>query len=142
MKKEDFEALGFSTKENWGNIEKIQWILPFFLSMVEKRLDLIHDCFLVVHCAYEEKGHAPKSYHYQGLAVDFRIENQEKLKSQYNALSDALINLKIDNFCGFGVYPEWHNPGFHFDLRGSRLRWIQKNGIYIYGDEKKIKKEL
>lgn len=105
-------------------------------SKVSTELVLILDHFrhmvgapVTIHCCWQQQGHAPKSYHYTGQAVDFHVDKSVPLETQYSVLS------AIRGIGGLGFYPDWNNPGWHVDIRSGadRLEWRRKNGLYAYG---------
>lgn len=83
---------------------------------------------MIVHAGYASHGHAGKSLHYEGRALDFHVPN----------VSPRRVLQVIDElgcFNGVGWYPFWNNPGFHIDNRPaeSYQRWRSpKEGIYNY----------
>jgi len=91
-------------------------------------LDRLRERFgaFVVTSAYATRGHAAKSYHYVGRAVDgyfVDADHREVLKA---AVSEPVIN-------GIGVYYDWrHSPGFHFDSRDGPLVLWKRDGEYSY----------
>lgn len=126
----------FSAREKWGDIDRIQWYHVHQLWSIRMALkEFGHDWPIIIHCCYEMSGHSQNSYHYKGLATDFHFKTDEDLKIQYWALQEALLILNLEKFCGLGLYPDWNNPGFHFDSRGYRIRWIYDKNMYIYGND-------
>ncbi len=83
---------------------------------------------IVIHEAWASSGHAPKSYHYSGLAVDFHFTGLDPL-TQWGILSSCR------EIGGLGYYPDWNHPGWHIDLRPSayRLTWLAHKHNYTYG---------
>lgn len=136
MKTKDFDFFKpyFSTKEKWGDISKVQWHHVHHLFLIRERLSLLgYDWPMIIHCSFENSGHSPNSYHYKGLATDFHFKTNEPLLKQYTTLRTALDSLSLNEFCGVGVYFWWNNQGFHFDSRGSKMRWTStKQGEYDY----------
>uniref|UniRef100_A0A6H1ZFP0 Putative peptidase n=1 Tax=viral metagenome TaxID=1070528 RepID=A0A6H1ZFP0_9ZZZZ len=119
----------FNREENWGNPDKINGAL---LLLLDKLREIIGHP-IHINEGYNDKGHAEKSQHYLGNAVDFYIEGSP-LKEAYELLKDALIELNVWHNVGLGIYPHWNNPGFHLDIRGEMSRWgrIKKNGKEEY----------
>ncbi|MFH0979059.1 MAG: tetratricopeptide repeat protein [Candidatus Woesearchaeota archaeon] len=101
---------------------KLQGLTPETVEDVKKLQTALNAKF-VIHEGYATTGHLPGSLHYVGKAVDFHITGTSlTYLEQIDAMNQALIGLKIaDN--GFGIYPDWRNPGFHFDTRGKVARW-------------------
>jgi len=127
----------FSYRENWGDLDKVQWW--HIKHLFEIRLDLMqtgNDWPMIIHCCYEKTGHSKNSFHYQGCATDFHFQTNQEFEEQYKKLKITLQSLNLWNFVGLGVYPGWNNPGFHLDGRGWSLRWIKTNENYLYGEEK------
>lgn len=102
----------FSPNENWGNINKISIEL---LDKLEKMREYAKVPF-IIHCAYAINGHADKSYHYLGMAVDGHFKGMSVI-SQF-LIADRFFN-------GIGMYglDVWNNPGIHVDIRPYTARW-------------------
>jgi hypothetical protein len=134
MNVSDFAHLpNFSPAEAWGDVKKVQWYHVIHLQQVREELrGYAHDWPMEIHCSYATSGHSDNSYHYKGLATDFHFVSHETIAYQYEILELALESLNLSHFVGIGIYPKWNNPGFHFDSRGFRARWIAKEGKYIY----------
>ena len=62
----------------------------------------------IVHDINQGK-HSPNSYHYKGLAVDGHFVGLSPI--------EVYIIMSKMGVRGFGYYPDWQHPGFHFDLR-------------------------
>lgn len=121
----DFKNIKHFTKnENWGDSDKIG-------QEVVELLDYLRDgmeCPIIIHCGYATDGHASKSKHYEGIAVDFHFDTDISFKDQYLILEHLLK----DKPCGLGVYPYWNNKGFHIDTRGVKARWMRdEKGNYV-----------
>jgi len=122
----------FSPLEKWGNPEK----LSGFMLLALNQIRIQTGWRIIIHCAYEKR--KTGGYHPKGEAVDFHfdIDNKQILFSeQILVLLRILENLQLAKFCGLGIYPDWNNPGFHFDSRGLKSRWGRVNGIYVKWDE-------
>lgn len=117
----------FTADENWGDATQVSGVILLLLDAVRTAFDAP----FVVHCAYEQSGHTPASQHYQGNAVDFHCVTPETFPVQVCRLGGILDNLQIDHACGLGIYPDWHNPGFHLDCRGKRARWGRIADDYV-----------
>lgn len=129
----------FNKKENWGDHSKVLWFHIHHLWLIRTH-PLLIECPMIIHCSYEETGHGSNSYHHRdgvSVATDFHFKCKEVLKCQSHKMVMVLRDLNLSNLCGLGVYPEWNNPGFHFDSRGKRMRWGKINGKYEY-DMKKV----
>jgi len=97
----------------------------FMLKVLDFRLRIGRP--MHVHVGVACSGHAPKSYHYTGEALDFHICNI----SPYTLLK----HIDAIGFNGAGYYPWWKNPGFHIDNRPAQdfQRWLSPTeGQYIY----------
>jgi hypothetical protein len=118
----------FNKKEAWGRPEKMSGLLLMTLYQIR----VCSDWKIIIHCGTQGK-HCANSYHYKGLAVDFHfipppgITLYEQTQNMLAFFSD----MQLQDSVGLGVYPEWNNPGFHFDVRGSRARWGKLNDEYV-----------
>ena len=125
----------FSPAENWGNSNKINGFLLFLLDEITEEVKKYSrenhkkNSPCIIHCAYETSGHSPNSQHYQGNAVDFHFKNISTKKA-YEIICEVLKKNQTENFVGLGIYPDWHNPGFHLDTRGHKARWSRIDGVY------------
>lgn len=122
----------FIYTEKWGNPDKMDVRLLFALDRIRHRLGRK----VIVHCGYELSGHADRSLHKIGAAIDFHVFNTSKyeLNTLYKFFSEYWSG-------GVGVYPYW-TPclGFHVDLGAPHRRWIvDQHGNYYY-DETMIKR--
>jgi len=119
----------FSPNENWGDWTRMY--LSLFMAL--DKLRNLCGKPVYVNCGYATSGHSPRSYHYKGMAADIHIKNM-------NVLDQFLFAEKIDEFNGIGIYPDWHNPGLHVDIRphakrfekDSRWMGINVDGKQIY----------
>lgn len=116
----------FSPKEPWGDPKKVNGVLLLLLQEIRT---YIGNRF-VIHNAYETKGHSENSQHYIGNAVDFHIERVPFRKSILD-VEEAIKYFQVENHIGLGIYPEWHHPGFHLDVRGTKARWGFLEGRYV-----------
>lgn len=78
-----------------------------------------------------------KGTHGSGDAVDVHVEGIGLLDAYLLAEKSGLFN-------GIGVYPNWHNPGLHLDMRyGAPARWgcwsNKEPNIYVPLDSAFIK---
>lgn len=122
----------FSPQENWGDAEKMNGSLLWLLDAVREHFG----CPVVIHCGYQESGHASNSQHYLGNAADFHLVTPMPLEEQYSALEEFLYSLQTNDHVGLGVYPQWNSPGFHLDVRGTKARWgawYNDLGKQVYG---------
>lgn len=122
------QLLHFTTIENWGDYDKMDIRLLWDLDRI--RDDLARP--INIHCGYALSGHAKKSFHKLGMAVDFSIKEStiENFHQSYLYLLHAWQG-------GVGVYPYWNTPGFHLDL-GPNRTWVRdKEGKY-HGNSSEI----
>ncbi len=125
----------FHPGENWGDKNKVNGLLILLLDKITDRVKdycwkhykKISPC--VIHCAYETSGHSPNSQHYIGNAADFHFENIPASEA-YRIITEVLREFQAEGFVGLGVYPDWHKPGFHLDVRGYKARWSRIIGKY------------
>jgi hypothetical protein len=111
----------FTPDENWGNWRKVHRDLIYGLDALRAFLGLP----IVIHNAYDTRGHTDGSYHYRGMAVDGHVECL--------SLMDLFFALaRFDEFNGIGLYPYWtldgkpkgkRCPGFHADIRPKSERF-------------------
>ncbi len=106
-------------------------------------LDAFRDNFgpearFIIHCGFDPPGtHSPNSLHYTGDAVDFHVDDGEPYPLQIAVMEKLIHGFQVADRIGFGIYPRWHQPGFHLDLRGEAARWgyVPVRGGYIsYGE--------
>ena len=95
---------------------------------------------LIVHCGFEVRN---SGFHPKGLAMDCHLVGVPLLQQLYLAM-------RIMEFTGIGVYPNWNNPGLHLDVRElngmPRTMWkakyvrktIDEWCQYVMKDGKKI----
>ena len=129
MKKDIFKELKyFSRDENWGNPDKIN---PELLYRLDKFRGLL-GVPVYINCAYATSGHTSRSQHYLGNAVDVNFHNRI-------SLLDAYIIAEKIGFNGIGLYPHWHYPGLHLDVRplsidAPKARWmgVRLNNKQVY----------
>ena len=119
----------FSPSEKWGDPWKVNGILLALMDEIRERIGV----GIVIHCAYEKGGHAQRSQHYLGNAVDFHVVGMPFHEAVY-WIEKILEDLHVADWVGLGIYPEWNTPGFHLDVRGTRARWGVHNGEYIAYD--------
>lgn len=122
----------FNKNENWGDPEKINGLLLLTLFNIR---DIIGVPFHI-NCAYELNGHEKNSQHGLGNAVDGYFDGLD-IKFQIIKLEQVFKLLQIEDKIGFGFYLDWHTPGIHLDVRGSKARWCRVAGQYIRYEEGK-----
>ena len=124
----------FSKNANWGDPNKMAGTLLLAMDAIREYCNMP----IVINCGYATSGHVTHSYHYKGMACDWHFESSnpklsvpEFLSTHVKIVVDALDDLQLDEFVGLGIYPYWHKPGFHLDVRGYRARWWRDGkGIY------------
>jgi hypothetical protein len=137
----NFAALApfFKPSEKWGNHNKVDWNHSLHLVRIrECLLGMGLDWPMIIHCSYGKEGHAPNSYHHKdgiSRATDFHFKTGAPFKEQVIKLKYALLDTRLDDFVGLGIYPDWNNPGFHLDSRGSKARWGKIAERYEYDME-------
>ncbi len=122
MTEETWSAIEFfNPNENWGDWHQVAERLVFALDKVRAVLGKP----IVLHCAYELKGHNPNGYHPRGMAADIHVPGM-------HCIDQYLFFSKFPDFGGIGVYPFWDNPGLHVDIGQPGRRWAKnQNGMYI-----------
>ena len=93
-------------------------------------LDAIRQAYgkpIHIHCAFAQKGHSSKSWHYKGGAVDFHFDDHDHL-AQFHCIQ------AFEDVGGVGYYNPniWNHSGWHIDIRPTRLYWTQRGDTYIY----------
>lgn len=109
----------FNPNEKWGDPERMDFRLVWALNKLREEIGKP----FIIHCGYEESGHAPNSFHYSGQAVDFHVKGIEF----------CILLHKISRvwwFGGIGLYPHWNNPGFHLDIGHHRQWYKDEDGKY------------
>ena len=115
--------------------------IVFFMDDFEQYLrhNGYRDLEVVYHCFADESGHVGTSRHYAirdekgnikrlADAVDFHIKGNIGYLEKRDIIVRFLESKGMFAKVGFGLYPNWNNPGFHIDLRGYEARW---GGLYI-----------
>lgn len=122
----DWDRVRYFRKKEWGDDpEKVVPELVFLLDGIRARSGVA----VVVHQAFARSDHSARSYHYQGLAVDFHFTGLSA-RHQFEILDG------FEEPGAMGWYPHWNNPGWHIDLRenATRLYWHRtRDGRYAYG---------
>lgn len=119
----------FYQSEAWGDHTKMNPIILFVMDKIRGMLP--HGCRIKIHCGFADSGHSRKSEHYKGNAVDFHVVGLTFLDAE-TLLMTYLHRKGLVNFVGVGLYPDWSNPGFHIDCRGSRASWGKINSTEGY----------
>ncbi len=123
------ELKHFTRNEAWGDPDKVNGALLMVMDALRTHLDQ----GIVIHNAYAQSGHSPKSYHYKGDAVDFHVTELPFAEAVTKVLA-FLKDFGLEAHVGLGIYPDWHTPGFHLDLRGSKTRWVRvAGGVPLWG---------
>jgi len=116
----------FTPYENWGDASKVNGTLLLLLQEIRAYVGKS----FVIHNAYEKGGHSEKSQHYIGNAVDFHIEGISFLNA-IEEIEEAIRFYQVEDHIGLGIYPDWYNPGFHLDVRGTKARWGRVGSTYV-----------
>ena len=119
-------------RKDWTKVD------PNLILTLDKIRDVVGQLYpgtkILIHVAWEDSGHSPKSYHYTGLAVDFHFDVPKNV--DFNYLKQFMLLNSFREFGGIGFYPHWNHPGWHVDLRDRKpaLYWFRdKDGKYHYG---------
>ena len=122
----------FTPAENWGDHERMCGFLLFALIVIRRETKWP----IVIHNAYETKGHSTDSQHYKAKAADWHFKTKVPFREQVIKVMSIIENYQLADSVGLGIYPHWNNKGFHLDSRGSRARWAyDKNGKMTSFDE-------
>ncbi len=114
----------------WGDYTKMHPSFLLALDFIQGDLGKEYD--FVLHCGWEGSGHAPNSFHYKGMAIDFHVFGCDALVALPKILKS--VN-KLKKPFAIGYYPWWAHKGFHFDM-GGRIRsayWVSPcKEVYKY----------
>jgi zinc D-Ala-D-Ala carboxypeptidase len=71
------------------------------------------------------------SKHMVGIAADIALINSPMTLKEFYNLAESIPAFMNG---GIGVYPVWHTPGLHVDVRKGKARWLTEivNGKYKY----------
>lgn len=129
----------FSAKEFGIHADKMD---ETFLLLLDEYREIIGKPFQVL-AGYATDGHAPKSYHYLGRAIDFRIV--DPITREPLSMKDHFLIAMASPFNGIGLYSWSHSPFLHLDDRESIQRkiWIcESEGSYRNLDSEWMRKFL
>lgn len=104
----------------------------FLLSLYQFRTAMDNPMYPNPNGGFATTGHSPKSYHYQGRAVDFRFKHRRNI-----SLRKYVVVAVRCGLYGIGMYPHW-NPkpgGYHLDNRSGGMFnvWSRNSsGMYTY----------
>ncbi len=125
----------FKSTENWGIPSMMD---PRFMRTFDTLRHLCDTPFELTSPAYATSGHSSLySWHGIGRAADFHVPKMLLLDA-YDLILEKIKGMGIE--CGFGIYPDWNTPGFHFDDSGkppgdSADRWVRiddpKHGLTL-----------
>ena len=104
----------FSRKEKWGDPDKINPTLLFFL--FEFRKTFPDGVYMNINCGWEER--PTGGGHPDGRAVDVHISGSPFLVVE-EKLQEFIGQEGVKNWIALGIYPEWGNfkrPGFHIEI--------------------------
>jgi hypothetical protein len=104
----------------------------FLASLYQFRVAMGNPMIIHDNGGFSTKGHSPKSYHYQGRAVDFHFKYGKNV-----SLRKLVVAALRCGLYGIGMYPLWlpKPGGFHLDNRpGGMFNIWSKNeaGVYTY----------
>ena len=126
----------FNEFEAWGDPERVEWHHIHMLYQIRVQLiKLGCDWPIIIHCSYELTGHSDDSYHHRNgrsCASDWHFDTDAPFAEQIKMQKYALLDLRLTEYVGLGIYPEWNSPGFHVDSRGHKSRWVKIGTDYIY----------
>ena len=84
---------------------------------------------VIIHQCWEDGNHVENSLHYTGKAVDLRLEEEKEDGWRIiDVIDQWMLAEMVDLFRGIGLYPFWHNPGLHLDIRKIPARWVKWSG--------------
>jgi len=109
----------FKRTEAWGQPEAMNGMLLLLMDAIADQAAVP----VIIHCGYEMSGHAKNSQHKTGGAVDFHLKANQPFIQQIELIERILCELQVSKYVGLGIYPDWNNPGFHLDVRGTMARW-------------------
>lgn len=121
-------ARNFNTGEAWGEPEKINPLLLWLLQSIRDRLP--RGSAIKIHVGFKTAGHSKSSWHYKGMAVDFHVIGLSVLEAE-EIIMKFLTETGLIEYVGIGIYPDWNNPGFHLDVRGTRAAWSRIGADYL-----------
>ena len=108
---------------------------PDALRLLDAMRDSIDgQAVITINADYDEKGHAPNSWHYRGRAFDLVIRDAETHRP-LPVIKQFLIAVRF-GWKGIGVYPFWKSPGLHLDNRPlsstdrRAMWWRNEEGEY------------
>lgn len=70
----------------------------------------------------------------QRNGADFHIIGIDFLTAE-SLMIHYLLRTEMMDHIGFGIYPDWYDPGFHLDVRGHRSLWGQIGGNRVLYEE-------
>lgn len=118
----------FSKNENWGDPEKIDDKLLYTIFLIRLELGIPFH----VNNAYSTSGHSEDSYHYKGMALDgYFMTDEVSFVDIIDNIETVLEYYGLTEKVGFGIYPDWNNPGIHLDVRGYKARWSRIGKKYV-----------
>lgn len=129
----------------YKNTDQLQWgddvdkLSPVLLRTIDSWVDVARrftnnpNVKYHVNVGYADEGHVENSQHYLGKASDGYLYTD---KGGPLHLDLQFITAMIAGFTGIGLYPEWHTPGLHTDVRDlaqyqTRKLWVQRSKIYV-----------
>lgn len=108
----------FYPTESWGNPEKMDFMLLVLLDQFRASLPTGYK--VKIHRGYS--GDNQGSLHYDAKAVDFHVIGCPFMEAEYH-LKNFLIRRGLMIEVELGIYPDWHDPGFHLGLQYKGGTW-------------------
>jgi len=104
----------------------------FLASLYQFRVAMDNPMYIHNNGGFSTKGHSPKSYHYQGRAIDFHFKHKNSI-----SLRKLIVVAVKCGLYGIGLYPHWSPKpgGFHLDNRSGGMFnvWTRnEEGKYTY----------
>ena len=113
----------------WG----LHVILIDELNKLHKKLE--KDIDIVLHYGVEGN-HNPNGYHPKGMAFDLHFEKLGEVIRMQEMYAFLLEHWQG----GIGIYPHWHQPGFHLDVGPAGRVWYKNAGGEYVGISEHLEK--
>ena len=124
MKPEDFKHITYFTQKEieatGANIKDIDYRLIWKLNWIRYYFG-----YPIKITSLTTGRHEDRSYHYKGLAVDFKFLPGRGYKQPHP--NSVVQQLLTEGFKGIGVYKTF----YHADLRNNTALWKRVNGVYL-----------
>lgn len=126
--------------EEWGvgveHLDTRLFVLADSMVDVARALSGNDNIKIHINCAWADgKGHVANSLHYVGKAFDgYLYVQRDVLKIPIPLWFQYMVGMKV-RCTGFGIYPDWHSPGFHLEIEDllfpvPKKTWMQRFGLY------------